>query len=206
MSVPALSQFALDLLLAWGAAMAVTTDLVIVLSVLTHRADDARRPLLLAMTSTIAARLLLTLTGTPGLPVVSVCFGVLCLAAGWWLFSRNGPTPPRLVDLAAVITGFALGAFTISATGGAPAPVLCASLLALIGVPWLVRQVHRWVETVPDAAVGAAVVVVFLGVRALLTGLSGGAPAQDVSVLVLSLSMTALVVLLCAITALRVRR
>ena len=205
MSVPALSQFAVDLLLAWGAAMAITTDLVIVLAALAHRVGDTRRPVLLAMIATTATRLL-TLTGTPGLPVLSTCFGALCLAAGWWLFSRRDPAPPRLVDLAALITGFALGAFTIPATGGAPAPVLCASLLALIGVPWLVRHLHRWIETVPDAAVGAAVVVVFLGVRSLLSGLSGHAPAQDVSVVVLSLSMTALVVLLCAITARRVRR
>jgi negative regulator of sigma E activity len=73
-------------------------------------------------------------------------------------------------------------------------------------VPWLVRQVRRWVERVPDLAVGASVVLAFLGVRSLLSGLSGHAPAQDAPVLVLSLAMTALVVLLCAITATRARR
>ncbi|MFC7340490.1 hypothetical protein [Saccharopolyspora griseoalba] len=206
MSVPALSQFAVDLLVAWGAALAITTDLVIVLTALTRRAADARRPVLLAMIATIASRLLVTFTGAPGLPVVSACFGVLALVAGWWLFGERGPAPPRVLDLAAVLTGVVLGAFAISATGGAPAPVLGACLLALVGVPWSVRRARRWADRVPDLVVGCAVVVVFLGVRSLLAGISGRAPAQDASVLALSLGMTALVVLLCAITTARARR
>ncbi|WP_344133362.1 hypothetical protein [Saccharopolyspora halophila] len=208
MSVPALSQFAVDFLVAWVAAMAITIDLVIVLAALTGRTADARRPVLLAVAATAVSRVVVAFTGIAGLSLVSVVFGLLVLLAGWHMLGGRGSTraPGRIVDLAAAGAGAVLGAFAVSATGGAAPPVLSASLAALIGVPWLVRIIHRWAARVPDVRVGLAVVLAFLGARSVVAGLVGQSPAQDASVVALSLGTTAVVLALCAITAARIRR
>lgn len=206
MSVPALSQFAVDFLIAWAAAMAITIDLVIVLAALTRRGTDARRAVLLALGATALCRAIVVFTEIPSLPLVSVLFGLLALLAGWHVLGCGSAVPPgRVMDLAAVGAGAVLGAFAVSATGGEAPPVLGASLAALVGVPWLVRLIHRWAARIPDVRVGLAVLLAFLGARSVLVGLSGQSPGQDASVLTLSLGMTAVVVALCAITTARVR-
>lgn len=84
--------------------------------------------------------------------------------------------------------------------------VLCANLLALLGAVRLVRLTARLCARAPDASVGFSALLVFLGVKSLLSGLSGHGPADDAGVTVLSLGMALLVAALLVITAVRAER
>lgn len=201
-------QSAGEFLAAWGSAFAVTVDLVVLLVVLTHRAPGARRLVSLAVAASVLARIVLVITGVPGLAWVSALFGLVVLAGAWWLFRHGEPGLPAAAAIApaAIPVAVALGAFAVSATGGGSALVLCANLLALLGAVRLVRLTARLCARIPDVAVGFSAVLVFIGAKALLAGLAGHGPAQDASVTVLSLAMTLLVVALSAITAVRAGR
>ncbi|MBQ0923924.1 hypothetical protein [Saccharopolyspora endophytica] len=197
-----------EFLAAWGSAFAVTVDLAVVLVVLTHRIPAARGLVVLAVGASALARIVLAATGVAGVAWISALFGLLVLVAAWRLF-RSGETGlPRAgsLSLGAVPAAVAFGAFAVSATGGGSVVVLCANLLALLGAVRLVRLTARLCARAPDAAVGFSALLVFLGVKSLLSGLSGHGPADDAGVMVLSLGMALLVAALMVITAVRAER
>ncbi|RRO20598.1 hypothetical protein EIL87_01615 [Saccharopolyspora rhizosphaerae] len=196
-----------EFLAAWGSAWVLTVDLVVLLVVLTHRAPGAERLVAVAVGASVLTRALLVTTGVPGVAWLSALFGLVVLAGSWWLFRHGERGLPEAgpAALIAIPVAVVLGAFAVAA-GGAGVLVLCANLLALLGAVRLVRLTARVCVRVPDVAVAFSAVLVFVGFEALLTGLAGGGPAQDVSVTVLCLSMTVLVVLLSAITAVRAGR
>ena len=196
-------------LAAWGSAFAVTVDLVVVLVVLTHQVPVARRLVVLAVGASALTRIVLAATGVAGVAWISALFGLLVLLAAWWLFRGGGSGLPRAgaLSLGAVPAAVALGAFAVSATGGGSVVVvLCANLLALLGAVRLVRLTARLCARAPDAPVGFSALLVFLGVKSLLSGLSGHGPAHDAGVTVLSLGMALLVAALMVITAVRAER
>ncbi|WP_406691096.1 hypothetical protein REH65_02615 [Saccharopolyspora sp. ID03-671] len=208
---------AAEFLAAWGAALAMTVDLVVLLVLLTHRAPGAgenpgvrrvrsgSRRVPVAVGASALVRIVLVSTGAPGLGWLSAATGVVVLVGAWWLFRRDEPGLPevRAARIAAIPVAVVLGAFAVTATGGSSPLVLCANLLALLGVARLVRAAAPLCSRAPGASVGGAAVLVFLGVEALLAGIAGHGPAQDASVTALSLTMTLLVVVLGAITAVR---
>lgn len=197
-----------EFLAAWGSAFAMTVDLVVLLVVLTHRSPGAQRLVVLAAGASVLSRIVLVSTGVPGLAWVSALFGLVVLTGAWWLFRHCEPGLPEAgaVALGAIPVAVAIGAFAASATGGGAVPVLCANLLALLGAVRLVRLTARLCARIPDVSVGFSAVLVFIGVKALLAGLSGHGPAHDASVTALSLAVTLLVVGLTAITAVRAGR
>ncbi|TDD88992.1 hypothetical protein E1202_12380 [Saccharopolyspora karakumensis] len=197
-----------EFLAAWGSAFAVTVDLVVVLVVLTHQVPDARRLVVLAIGASALTRIVLAATGVAGVGWTSALFGLLVLVAAWWLF-RSGETGlphAGALSLGAVPAAVALGAFAVSATGGGPVVVLCANLIALLGAVRLVRLTARLCARASDASVGFSALLVFLGVKSLVSGLSGHGPAHDAGVTVLSLGMALLVAALMVITAVRAER
>ncbi|SFS78383.1 hypothetical protein [Saccharopolyspora flava] len=194
-----------EFLAAWGAALAMTVVLVVLLVVLTHRLPGSHRLVPAAVGASALTRIALAGTGLPGLPLLSAVSGAAVLLGAWWLFRRDdsGLPEPGAARFAAIPAAVVLGAFAATATGGDAAPVLCANLLPLLGAARVVRTASPRCRRAPGAAVGGAAVLVFFGVEALLAGLAGRGPGQDASVTGLSLAMTLLVVVLGAITAVR---
>lgn len=197
-----------EFLAAWGSAFAVTVDLVVVLVVLTHQIPAAKKPVVLAVGASALTRIVLAVTGVAGVAWVSALFGLLVLLVAWWLFrgGESGLPHAGVLSLGAVPAAVALSAFAVSATGGGSVVVLCANLLALLGAVRLVRLTARLCARAPDASVGFSALLVFLGVKCLLSGLFGHGPAHDAGVTVLSLGMALLVATLMVITAVRAER
>ncbi len=197
-----------EFLAAWGSALAVTVDLVVVLVVLTHQVPAAKRLVVLAVGASALTRIVLAATGVVGVAWISALFGLLVLLAAWWLFrgGESGLPQAGALSLGAVPAAVALGVFAVSTTGGGSVVVLCANLLALLGAVRLVRLTARLCARAPDASVGFSALLVFLGVKSLLSGLSGHGPAHDAGVTVLSLGMALLVAVLMVITAVRAER
>ncbi|TDD07832.1 hypothetical protein E1181_08515 [Saccharopolyspora terrae] len=199
---------AAEFLAAWGSAFAVTVDLVVVLVVLTHQLPAAKGLVVLAVGASALTRIVLAATGVAGVAWISALFGLLVLLAAWWLFraGESGLPHAGALSLGAIPAAVAFGAFAVSATGGGSVVVLCANLLALLGAVRLVRLAARLCARTTDASVGFSALLVFLGVKSLLSGLSGHGPADDAGVTVLSLGMALLVAALMVITAVRAER
>jgi hypothetical protein len=199
---------AAEFLAAWGSAFAVTVDLVVVLVVLTHQLPAAKGLVVLAVGASALTRIVLAATGVAGVAWISALFGLLVLLAAWWLFQGGESGLPHAGALSpgVIPAAVALGAFAVSATGGGSVVVLCANLLALLGAVRLVRLTAGLCARTPDASVGFSALLVFLGVKSLLSGLSGHGPADDAGVTVLSLGMALLVAALMVITAVRAER
>lgn len=199
---------AVPFLAAWGSAIALTVDLVVVLVVLSFRVPQAKRLVVSAVATTALARIVLVATGVGAVAWISALFGLLVLVLAWWLFQHGEAGLPGAgaLTLGAVPAAVAFAAFAVSATGGGSVLVLCANLLALIGVVRLVRWTARVCAPISDAPVGFSAVLVFIGVKSLLAGMTGRGPAHDLEGALLSLAMTALVAALLTITAVRERR
>ncbi|TWF95733.1 hypothetical protein [Saccharopolyspora dendranthemae] len=199
---------AVPFLAAWGSAIGMTVDLVVVLVVLSFRVPEAKRLVVLAVAATACARVVLVATGVGPTAGLSWVFGLLVLWLAWRLVQHGDSGLPEagVLTVGMIPAAVVFAAFAVSATGGGSVLVLCANLLALIGAVRLVRLTARLCGSVPDASVGFSVVLVFIGVRSVLAGVAGRGPAQDLEGMLLSLAMTALVAVLLTITAVRERR
>lgn len=195
-------------LAGWGTSLAATVDLLAVLLAITTGTPEWDRPVAVAVVVAVPARGL-TAFGTPG-PLVgatSVVFGAAVLWAAWRTFhGEDGPSRPLPPQLAAVLAALAVAALSASATQGTTGSSslsLLAGVLALVGVRHVFGLLHDLLARVPDASVGLAVVLVFLGARSVLAGLAGAGPVHDPRVVVLALGMLATVAALGAVTAVR---
>lgn len=96
-----------------------------------------------------------------------------------------------------------LSASATRGTTGSPSLSLLAGVLALVGVRHVFGLLPDLLARVPDASVGLAVVLVFLGVRSVLAGPAGAGPVHDPQVVVLALGVLAAVAVLGTVTAVR---
>ncbi|MCI2418293.1 hypothetical protein MOQ72_12710 [Saccharopolyspora sp. K220] len=198
----------------WASSLAVTVDALFVFLLIASRVPGQHRIVTLGVGVAVLARVALVAFGVPAASVIgwiSVLFGAGVLWSAWRVFRHDDATTlptvlgkPGAARGAAVLAAVVLALFSVSATvavTGVAYLVLCANLFALLGFHRLFRLTRSLVERVPDASVGLAVVLVFIGVKSVLTGVT--ATAQDTQVTLLSLGMIAVVAALSAITAAR---
>ncbi|MGP4017052.1 TerC family protein [Saccharopolyspora sp. 5N708] len=198
----------------WASSLAITVDALFVFLLVTSRVPGQHRIVTLGVGVAVLVRVVLVALGVPAASVIawiSVLFGVGVLWSAWQVFRHDDATTlptvlgkPGAAPGAAVLAAAVFALFSVSATvavTGSAYLVLCANLFALLGFHRLFRLTRNLVERVPDASVGLAVVLVFVGVKSVLTGLT--TTAQDTQVTLLSLGMIAVVAALSAITAAR---
>ncbi|MGW5643755.1 TerC family protein [Saccharopolyspora sp. NPDC003752] len=196
----------------WGSSLAVTVDALVVFVLITSGARDRHRVVVLGVAASALARCGLIAFGIPGASAsawISALFGACVLAAAWPVFRHDDAATlpavlgrPGAAPAAAVLAAVVLALFSVSAavTGGAYL-AFCAGMFSLLGFHRLFRLVAGLVDRIPDASAGLAVVLVFIGVKSVLAGVTGTGP--DAQVTVLTLGMIAVVAALSAITAAR---
>lgn len=198
----------------WGGSLAVTIDMLVVFLLITSGIADRHRVATLGVAVAVLVRCALLAFGIPSASAIawiSMLFGAGVLVAAWRVFCHDDPaTPPAVLGKpaaaqgAAVLVAVVFALFSVSAAAAEAATYLafCANIFALLGFNRLFRLVGSLVERIPDASVGLAVVLVFLGVKSVLAGATG--TVQDARVTALTLGMIAVVAALSAITAARV--
>ncbi|RKT87891.1 hypothetical protein SAMN05421805_101679 [Saccharopolyspora antimicrobica] len=200
------SDVATQFFTGWATSLAATVDLLAVLLSVAAGMETVAVVVVVG----VLARGALAFADAPLVGVVSVVFGAAVLWAAWRAFRGEGDPPrplaPRLataaVVLAALVLALLSAAATREVTGSAPL-VLLAGVLALVGFRHVFGLLRGLLARVPDASVGLAVVLVFIGVKSVLAGLSGVGPAHDARVVLLTLGMVGAVAALGAITAAR---
>lgn len=198
----------------WGGSLAVTVDSLMLLLLITGGIPDAGRIVALNVAVAVPARAVLVAFYIPTLPVltwITALFGVAVLVSAWAAFRHDDPATlpkpldrPGLAQAAAVsvAVGFALvSVSTTEAVTGETYLMFCANLFALLGLHRLFRLISTLVALVPDASVGLAVVLVFIGAKVTLTAATGN--SHDWRVTGLTLGMIVAVSILSAITVVR---
>lgn len=190
----------------WAISLAATVDLLAVLLSVAAGMESVAVVVVVG----VLARGALAFADAPLIGLVSVVFGAAVLWAAWRAFRGEGDPPrslsPRLTAAAAVLAALVLALLSAAATReltvSAPL-VLLAGVLALVGFRHVFGLLRGLLARVPDASVGLAVVLVFIGVKSVLAGMSGAGPEHDARVVLLTLGMIGAVAALGAITAAR---
>ncbi|KAA5834614.1 hypothetical protein ABT337_23075 [Saccharopolyspora hirsuta] len=199
----------------WGTSLASTVDLLVVLLSVAAGTPEWGRVIAVVVVVGVLARGTMAF-GEPGTLVVgstSVLLGAAVLWGAWQAFRREG-SPPRAASahlvlgtgvLAAAVLGLMSASAAHAVTGSGPL-ALVAGVLALVGFQHVFGLVRGLLARMPDAPVGLAVVLVFIGVKSVLAGLAGTGPVHDAQVVLLTLGVLAAVAALGAITAARAPR
>jgi predicted tellurium resistance membrane protein TerC len=200
----------------WGTSLAVTVDALLVFLLIAGGLPGQHRIVTLGVALAVLFRCGLIAFGAPGgssIALIYVLFGAGVLGAAWLVFRHDDSATlpkvlgkPGVAHAAAGLAAVVFALFSVSATAAVTTGaylLFCANVFALLGFHRLFRMVASLVERIPDASVGLAVVLVFIGVKSVLAGVTG--TAQDTQVTALSLGMIAVVAALSAITAVRVR-
>ncbi|MDA3645578.1 hypothetical protein LZ318_18230 [Saccharopolyspora indica] len=190
----------------WATSLAATVDLLAVLLSVAAGMETVA----VVVVAGVLARGALAFTDAPLIGVVSVVFGAAVLWAAWRAFRGEGDPPrplaPHLATAVSVLAALVLALLSAAATRemtGSDPLVLLAGVLALVGFRHVFGLLRGLLARVPDAQVGLAVVLVFIGVKSVLAGMSGAGPEHDARVVLLTLGMVGAVAALGAITAAR---